>query len=96
MLSQSLLAVQSRVVNGGDITAGQAKEEIIQAISAEPRALIDYVEIVTFPGLLGIKPEQVLTDAEGEVLLIALAVKFGGTRLIDNIILTKKGEAIHV
>ncbi|MNI39276.1 Pantothenate synthetase [compost metagenome] len=95
VLSQSLLAVQSRVVNGGDITAGQAKEEIIQAISAEPRALIDYVEIVTFPGLLGIKPEQVLTDAEGEVL-IALAVKFGGTRLIDNIILTKKGEAIHV
>lgn len=95
VLSQSLLAVQSRVVNGGNITAGQAKEEIIQAISAEPRALIDYVEIVTFPGLLGIKPEQVLTDAEGEVL-IALAVKFGGTRLIDNIILTKKGEAIHV
>ncbi|MNZ66774.1 Pantothenate synthetase [compost metagenome] len=95
VLSRSLLNLKSKVEAGEAITVGQASKEIINSISAESRAVIDYVEIVTFPGLMAMKPDQVLAEAEEEVL-IALAVKFGTTRLIDNIILTKKGEALHV
>ncbi|MNW32668.1 Pantothenate synthetase [compost metagenome] len=95
VLSRSLLTLQSKVEAGEAVTAGQASEDIINTISVEPRALIDYVEIVTFPGLSAMEPGQVLAEAEEEVL-IAVAVKFGNTRLIDNIIVTKKGEAIHV
>ncbi|SDF42321.1 pantothenate synthetase [Fontibacillus panacisegetis] len=95
VLSRSLLTLQSKVEAGEAVTVGQASEDIIHTISVEPRALIDYVEIVTFPGLSAMEPGQVLAEAEEEVL-IAVAVKFGNTRLIDNIIVTKKGEAIHV
>ncbi|MNE63290.1 Pantothenate synthetase [compost metagenome] len=95
VLSRSLLNLKSKFEAGEAITVGQASKEIINSISAESRAVIDYVEIVTFPGLMAMKPDQVLAEAEEEVL-IALAVKFGTTRLIDNIILTKKGEALYV
>ncbi|MCL6635934.1 MAG: pantoate--beta-alanine ligase, partial [Peptococcaceae bacterium] len=49
-------------------------------IAAEPRARIDYVEIRSVPGL---KP---VSRLDGPVLL-ALAVRFGSTRLIDNLVL---------
>lgn len=95
VLSQSLNKVRSSYEAGGAVTAHQINEEITKEISAEPRALIDYVEIVTFPGLSVIHADQILSEVN-EDILIALAVKFGATRLIDNTILTKKGVAIHV
>lgn len=95
VLSRSLLALKSKVELGDAVTAGEASKEIKNSISAEPRATIDYVEIVTFPELSVLEPDQVLAQAEDEIL-VAVAVKFGTTRLIDNIILTKKGEALHV
>lgn len=95
VLSRSLLALKSKIELGDAVTAGEASKEIKNSISAEPRATIDYVEIVTFPELSVLEPDQVLAQAEDEIL-VAVAVKFGTTRLIDNIILTKKGEALHV
>jgi pantoate--beta-alanine ligase len=67
------------------ITAGEREaEEIRQLIRAmiegESSGVIDYVELVEAARLTE------LTRLEGEVL-IALAVKFGSTRLIDNIVL---------
>jgi pantoate--beta-alanine ligase len=50
-------------------------------IAAEPLSTIDYVEMYTLPGLITV----------GKILdkrtLLAVAVKFGATRLIDNTIL---------
>ncbi|MMZ64431.1 pantoate--beta-alanine ligase [compost metagenome] len=89
------MALKSKIELGDAVTAGEASKEIKNSISAEPRATIDYVEIVTFPELSVLEPDQVLAQAEDEIL-VAVAVKFGTTRLIDNIILTKKGEALHV
>lgn len=53
-------------------------------IKTEPMADIDYVEIYQMPDL-----NECQTPLSGENLL-ALAVKFGATRLIDNIVLEVK------
>ena len=50
-------------------------------IEAEPMSDIDYVEMYGMPGL-----PEVEGTITGKVLL-AVAVKFGKTRLIDNVVL---------
>ncbi|WP_410768394.1 pantoate--beta-alanine ligase [Fontibacillus sp. BL9] len=95
VLSRSLLELEAKVEGGEDVTAGDARRALVQSIQAEPLAVIDYVEIVHFPGLKPVDEFENIRDAKGPVL-IALAVKFGTTRLIDNVILMKKGEALHV
>lgn len=55
-----------------------------EMILAEPMSNIDYVEMYQLPEL---------TEAEAEITtdhLLAVAVKFGTTRLIDNVVLTIK------
>jgi len=65
----------------GDLRA--IKERIEQTIRTAPLADIDYVEIQTYPEL---KPAYDLSREQlaGRQLLVALAVRFGSTRLIDN------------
>jgi pantoate--beta-alanine ligase len=59
-----------------------------------PLAEIDYVEVLTFPELTEIGGHDKLQELDGE-FITALAVKFGKTRLIDNMLLQMKGVAIH-
>ena len=56
-------------------------DQVTKEIEAEPMSDIDYVEMYGMPGL-----PEVGETIEGQVLL-ALAVRFGKTRLIDNVIL---------
>lgn len=82
VLSQSLgLAEQWLKDAAGDVTA--VKKQIEDRIRTSPLAVIDYVEIVAYPSLV---PAERLDDEERKNtdLLIALAVAFGKTRLIDN------------
>ncbi len=70
------------------ILKGEKDKDIIQKfitakISQEKLAKIDYVEIVDASTLEDVK------NLEGEIL-IAIAVKFGNTRLIDNILINTK------
>jgi pantoate--beta-alanine ligase len=61
----------------GDKDADTLRKEVIKVIQAEPLAVIDYVEVVdpdTFLPVEGVK----------EGALVALAVKVGTARLIDN------------
>lgn len=79
VLSRSLGIAKERVAAGiRDINI--IKEAVIKEITSEPLANIDYVEILSIPDL---KQTDTL---EGKVLL-ALAVRFESTRLIDNIVL---------
>ncbi|AEF93058.1 Pantothenate synthetase [Desulfotomaculum nigrificans CO-1-SRB] len=79
VLSRSLNLAREQVAQGQrDIS--QLKELVISRIKAEPLANIDYVEILSIPDL---KPLDKLQDKA----LLALAVKFGQTRLIDNTVL---------
>lgn len=56
-------------------------DQVTAEIKAEPMSNIDYVEIYGMPGLT-----EVASPIAGRVLL-AVAVKFGTTRLIDNVVL---------
>ncbi len=51
--------------------------------AGEPAAQVDYIETVGWPDLAGL-------DIIDRDALVALAVKIGRTRLIDNTILTMK------
>ena len=78
-LSRSLNRAR-QAYDRGERSAQVLKNQIVQGISVSPLADIDYVEAVSFPGLL---PVDTLRDQT----LIAVAVRFGNTRLIDNILL---------
>jgi pantoate--beta-alanine ligase len=67
-----------RLIEGGERDAGLILQQMTELIEREPQATVDYVAMVDADSL------QPITDLEGEVLL-ALAVKFGQTRLIDNL-----------
>jgi len=79
VLSRSLKLAREQVA-GGERDINRLRELVMNEINSEPLAKIDYVEIVAIPHLTKIE------RLEGEVLL-ALAVRFGKTRLIDNTVL---------
>jgi pantoate--beta-alanine ligase len=84
VLSRSLKKAQEMVERGArDVTA--LREAITAIIQESPLAEIDYIEIRSYPELAP------LTELRGSCL-IALAVRFGRTRLIDNIMLVASQE----
>lgn len=83
VLSRSLKAAQEQFA-AGERDAAKITAAVAAAIKEEPMANIDYVEIYALPEL---KP--VATPMAGSNLL-AVAVKFGTTRLIDNVVLEEK------
>ena len=62
----------------GEKDAGTFRKEVVKLIQAEPLATIDYVEVVDPDTFLSLKEVK-------EGTLVALAVKVGPARLIDNI-----------
>ena len=78
ILYQSLTEAKE-LIKSGETSAHTVKEKITSMLSSKNSAIIDYVEIVDFGTL---KPMEIIASPT----LIALAVKFGNTRLIDNII----------
>jgi pantoate--beta-alanine ligase len=61
-------------------TAEEVNAFVRQRIETKPLARIDYVETLTYPEL------EPPTDLYEQPILIAVAVWFGSTRLIDNIL----------
>ncbi len=84
ILSRSLSRVSEWIQEG--MTSTRLIERIKEEIVQEPLADIDYVDILTYPDLQLPNRNQSLAEMDG-FLLIALAVRFGKTRLIDNIML---------
>jgi pantoate--beta-alanine ligase len=82
VLYQALEEVR-RLVAAGERRAALLIQKVTATITAAPAARIDYVSIVD-PQTL-----QPLAEIRGGAL-VALAVFFGGTRLIDNVILHVK------
>lgn len=79
VLSRSLSNAKT-AVQSGETDIEKLKADIRAIISSSDIADIEYIEAYTFPGL---KP---CGSRLTEQTLFALAVKFGSTRLIDNII----------
>ncbi len=69
-----------KLVRQGEITSSVLRAAMVAMIKAVPGSKVDYVEIVNDETL-----ERV--DLIEDRVLIALAVKIGSTRLIDNIVL---------
>ena len=81
VLSQSLKAAKEAVSSGK--SANQVRNLITKIITSAPLAKIDYVSIVDRGTL-----EEVKSFRPGQKILVALAVYFSTTRLIDNVWLT--------
>ncbi len=80
VLSASL-AKASEWLREESLTAAELRRRVAASIRTAPLADIDYAEVLTYPDLA--------VPAEGEPLrsgryIVALAVRFGRTRLIDN------------
>ena len=79
VLSRSLRKAQEALA-GGEKSVEALKAVVRAELESEPMSVIDYVEIFSFPDL---NPMETLN----EQALLAIAVKIGKTRLIDNVIL---------
>lgn len=78
VLSQALKMAENDIKNG-ERNIKKIRQKIKDMIETRPLAAIDYIEISNGQDLSEIE------EIQGEVL-IALAVKFGKTRLIDNLL----------
>ena len=76
------LQYAKKLINGGEKDTAVLKKGMETIIKAEGSAIIDYIEIVDDVGLANVAN---LSDIKGS-LVIALAVKIGSTRLIDNLV----------
>lgn len=85
ILSRSLNHAKELFINGQKDTA-KLIDEVTTMIKSEPMSDIDYVEMYQMPGLTPVNA----TIKAGEKVLLAVAVKFGTTRLIDNVVLEDK------
>jgi len=80
ILSETL-AQASDWIREPDATPETLKRRLADSISTAPLADIDYAEVLTYPDLAAPQDREPLA---GGRYIIALAVKFGRTRLIDN------------
>lgn len=95
VLSKSLKTALEQLENGTVETAGEVRELLSRIISESPIAVIDYAEVLAFPALTPVENETKLTDT-GSATIMALAVRFGKTRLIDNALFQAKEGISHV
>lgn len=79
VLYQSLQEA-GKMVRAGERDAARVRRAVLEKITGVPGAQVDYVEIRSLPDL------EPVTEVHGPALL-ALAVRFGVTRLIDNTVL---------
>ncbi|WP_432408238.1 pantoate--beta-alanine ligase [Wukongibacter sp. M2B1] len=77
ILSKALSSAEE-VIKEGERDASKVSELIVNKINSQPLSKIDYVEIVCDKTL------EAIEEIKGGIL-IALAVKIGRTRLIDNV-----------
>lgn len=82
VLSQSLQKVKAYVEEQTTFTSQELESLVSRHIATAPLAVIDYVEALAYPTL-----ESFEAGHHSDSIIIALAVKFGKTRLIDNLIL---------
>ncbi|MFF2482199.1 pantoate--beta-alanine ligase [Paenibacillus sp. NPDC058071] len=94
MLSRSLAEAKQHFAKAG-ITAADIVEQTKQMIESAELAEIDYVELLHYPSLDLPDPAAVL-QPERDTYILALAVKFGSTRLIDNQLFGYIGGDYHV
>jgi pantoate--beta-alanine ligase len=90
VLSQALQNAEREVTDQTDISIAQLHEQVRSDIQSSDLAKVDYIEILSYPSFEIIDSSTFIQDAlSRNSMIIALAVKFGKTRLIDNLILAQ-------
>lgn len=89
VLSQSLQSAVELLESGSLVTADQVRRHLHSVITEAPHAEIDYAEVLHFPELVPLEGAAEISNAGGPVIM-ALAVRFGRTRLIDNALFQPK------
>ncbi|WP_051271164.1 pantoate--beta-alanine ligase [Shimazuella kribbensis] len=89
ILSQTLSEVKSGLIARKWQTPDEINNFVRDRISTKPLAKLQYIETLSYPDL------QSTTSLYDKQILVALAVFFGKTRLIDNILFSAEGES-HV
>ena len=79
VLSIALREAEKLLTQGSLPSVSELKQYVNDKIQRMPLAQILYVEILTYPGL------EPIEQFKEETIIVAVAVKFGKTRLIDNI-----------
>ncbi|HLH79697.1 MAG TPA: pantoate--beta-alanine ligase [Chthonomonas sp.] len=88
ILFRTLLLAQQALC-GGERNAEKIRKEMESFLAQEPSAQVDYAAVV-HPETL----EPLKTIGDQDAILVALAVRIGTTRLIDNMLLTAQGASI--
>lgn len=83
VIHKSLLAAAETFENG-EKSAGNITDKVSEVLESEPRARPDYIALVDRDSL---DPVEKVGD---DPVLLAVAVKIGDVRLIDNVILNEK------
>ena len=83
VLNKSLKMAQEMFAKG-ERSSSRIVNAVTEFIKTEPMSNIDYVEIYSLPELQTVAEPMIGSN------LLAVAVKFGTTRLIDNIVLEEK------
>lgn len=85
VLSESLSELANALKLNGAMTPAQCIELITDNIKEKTSGDIDYVELLEYPALMPVPAHEGLLDALADrKFIVALAVRFGSTRLIDN------------
>ncbi|MFD0958852.1 pantoate--beta-alanine ligase [Paenibacillus chungangensis] len=87
LVLSKVLKDAARWLKGPEMTVDSLLKAVRTEIGKMKEAEIDYVELMQYPSLQRVPGKQCLQEASGTVIL-ALAVKFGATRLIDNALYT--------
>ncbi|MDU0200003.1 MULTISPECIES: pantoate--beta-alanine ligase [Paenibacillus] len=82
VLSQALDKAKEFVQSRTNFNAAELESLVKSHIATAPLAVIDYAEVLAFPTL-----EPFENSTHTDSIILALAVKFGKTRLIDNVII---------
>jgi pantoate--beta-alanine ligase len=77
LILSRMLNEAGRLISAGELDSQGLRGQLLRMLETEPLAKLDYLEIVASDTL------QPLSRLQGEIL-IAVAVKLGTTRLIDN------------
>jgi len=86
ILNRALHEAKEKWEQGVFRRADEIARFVRERIASQPMADIDYVEVLRYPEL------EPIEAIEGEHFIVAVAVRFGSTRLIDNRLFQGKGE----
>ena len=83
VLSRALTEARQRI-ESGERDAATVRRAMAETIASVPGTVLDYAAVVDADSLQSL--EQIVA---GRPVLLALAVRFGGTRLIDNLLINQ-------